>query len=496
MEVFVACGSALWFGILTSISPCPLATNIAAVSFLSKKIAHPVMVFLSGLSYTLGRMAAYAALGWFIVNSLLNVPQAARFLQTYMPRAMGPLLILTGLFLLEVLSVKLPGVALSHTQHNKLVESGAPGAFILGFIFALAFCPVSAALFFGSLIPLALNSRAGTLLAFVYGVGTGLPVLVLAVAIALGLTSLSHWFHRLARIEYYTRRITGGIFILVGIYYLWSYFPLSVVHAAQANSLKSDSDAPVSRIIAINAPVELDYKTKAEIYALRKSLVAMHREMISGEYQPSEAVFGQIEDKKPWWGITGQFCKGDGQHSIDGVSEEARFILNPFLLLAVDETQSWKLDGSCTPAYPRPVSLQWFARERRAVATYAMTEFFRQRIADGFPSNGVQGSTLSLNNLNARDFGYEFLHLDAFRSRNINRVDNAGMFADSVQLSGFLHRGGSCGYPGGCNNGSPREPDLHFTVNKLPATLCCKLWKIKPSSYQAEADFTFVIDLK
>ncbi len=223
MELLIVFGSALWLGILTSISPCPLATNIAAVSFLSKKIAHPVMVFISGFAYTLGRMTAYAALGWVIISSLLSMPQVAQFLQKYMVKALGPLLIITGLFLLEVITLKLPGIALSHKHHNKLVESGASGAFLLGLIFALAFCPVSAALFFGSLIPLALNSKVGTLLPFIYGIGTGLPVLIFAVAIALGVTSLSHWFHRITKLEYYTRRITGVIFILVGLYYTSIY---------------------------------------------------------------------------------------------------------------------------------------------------------------------------------------------------------------------------------------------------------------------------------
>jgi len=117
----------------------------------------------------------------------------------------------------------LPGASLSQKHHNKLAESGAPGAFLLGFIFALAFCPISAALFFGSLIPLAINSKSGIVLPFIYGIGTGLPVLVFAVAIALGVTSLSHWFHRITRLEYYTRKITGVVFILVGLYYTGIY---------------------------------------------------------------------------------------------------------------------------------------------------------------------------------------------------------------------------------------------------------------------------------
>ncbi len=216
--------SALWLGILTSISPCPLASNIAAVSFLSKKVAHPSAVLIAGTAYTLGRMAAYAAVGWIIIHSLVGVPEVAMFLQKYMGKALGPLLIVTGLILLEVIIFHLPGFSLSHHHHNKLAESGAPGAFLLGFIFALAFCPVSAALFFGSLIPLALNHPAGGGLTLIYGVGTGLPVLAFAVAIALGVTSLSHWFHKLTKVELYTRKITGAIFIAAGLYYAWAYW--------------------------------------------------------------------------------------------------------------------------------------------------------------------------------------------------------------------------------------------------------------------------------
>lgn len=222
-EVFIGFASALWLGILTSISPCPLASNVAAVSFLSKKIAHPAFVFISGLAYTLGRMISYAILGWIIISSLLSVPQVAQFLQKYMGKALGPLLIITGLILLEIITIRLPGMSLSEKHHNKLVETGAPGSFILGFIFALAFCPISAALFFGSLIPLALNSKAGAMLPFIYGIGTGLPVLLFALAITLGITSLRRWFYKITMIELYTRRITGGIFILAGLYYTCIY---------------------------------------------------------------------------------------------------------------------------------------------------------------------------------------------------------------------------------------------------------------------------------
>lgn len=215
--------SALWLGILTSISPCPLATNIAAISFLSKRITHPVFVFLAGLTYTLGRMFSYAILGILIIKSVLAVPAAAQFLQKYVVKAMGPILILTGLVLLEIIKLKFSGFTLFEKHRNALVEAGAIGAFMLGAFFALAFCPISAALFFGSLIPLSLSHKMGVTLPFIYGIGTGLPVLFFAVAIAVGVSSLNKWFSKLTVLELYMRKITGAVFILVGIYYTGIY---------------------------------------------------------------------------------------------------------------------------------------------------------------------------------------------------------------------------------------------------------------------------------
>lgn len=223
MDPWITFGSALWLGILTSISPCPLATNIAAVSFLSKRISHPLAVCISGFSYTAGRMAAYSVLSWIIVNSLLSVSQTAQFLQKYMGKALGPLLMITGLFLLGALKIKLPGISLSQEHQNKLAKSGAPGALLLGFIFALAFCPFSAALFFGSLIPMVLNGKTGILLPLVYGFGTGIPVVIIAAAIAFGAVSMNHCFNITSKIEFYFRKITGAIFILAGLYYSGIY---------------------------------------------------------------------------------------------------------------------------------------------------------------------------------------------------------------------------------------------------------------------------------
>jgi cytochrome c-type biogenesis protein len=214
---------ALWLGILTSVSPCALASNVAAVSFLSRRIAHPKAVFLSGLTYTIGRMIAYAALGVIIISSLLSVPVLANFLQKYLNRALGPILIISGLFLLDIMRFNLRSFTLPEKHQKALAGSGVGGAFVLGLILALAFCPISAALFFGSLIPLAIGHRFGAALPFVYGIGTGLPVLIFALAIALGAKSLDRWFQRLTKMEYYVRKTTAAIFILVGVYYVRTY---------------------------------------------------------------------------------------------------------------------------------------------------------------------------------------------------------------------------------------------------------------------------------
>jgi len=215
--------SALWLGILTSISPCPLATNIAAVSFLSKKVNHPRLVLQLSIAYTVGRMLTYAVLGAAIINSLASVPATANFLQKYMNKIIGPTLLIVGLFLVDLMKINIPSFSISQDKHTALAKSGAKGSFALGAVFALSFCPIAAALFFGSLIPLALKSPYGIVLPFFYGVGTGIPVIVFALGIAMGVTSFSKWFRKAAALESYMRKITGIIFILVGIYFIWTY---------------------------------------------------------------------------------------------------------------------------------------------------------------------------------------------------------------------------------------------------------------------------------
>jgi cytochrome c biogenesis protein CcdA len=214
----LAAGSALWFGILTSISPCPLATNITAMSFVGRRVGSPMKVLLAGVLYTLGRSLTYTALGALLVASLLSAPRVSLVLQRTMNKALGPILIVVGIFLLGIIPLRLPSSGWVQKVGERIAKWGALGAFLLGVLFALTFCPVSAALFFGSLLPLAVEQASPVLLPALFGIGTGIPVLGFAVAIALGAKSLGKAFGKLAKVERWVRLATGGVFIGVGIY--------------------------------------------------------------------------------------------------------------------------------------------------------------------------------------------------------------------------------------------------------------------------------------
>jgi cytochrome c-type biogenesis protein len=220
--VLLGAASALWLGILTAISPCPMATNVAAISYIGKRLGSPRQVLLGGVLYTVGRTVAYVGLAVLILAGLQSIPRVSTFLQEYMNKVLGPVLIVVGLFLLEL--IQLGGRSNLGERLGRRVEGwGLAGALALGVIFALSFCPISAALFFGSLISLAVKYDSRILLPGVFGVGTALPVFVFAVIIGLGVGSLGAAFHKLQRFEWWARRVTGVVFIVVGVYYCLEY---------------------------------------------------------------------------------------------------------------------------------------------------------------------------------------------------------------------------------------------------------------------------------
>jgi cytochrome c biogenesis protein CcdA len=211
--------SALWLGILTAISPCPLATNIAAISFIGRKPGQQNHVIGSGLLYSAGRTMAYLLLGVVITAGMLGSAEVSRFLQKYMNEALGPILIILGLVLLGWIG---SGASL-YIGAEKLQEKAKKGGLLwavpIGFLFALSFCPVSAGLFFGGLLPLALKHQSSVLLPVVYGIGTSLPVVIFAFLMAFGSAYIGKAFHRLTHIEIWIRRLAGTAFVFAGLYY-------------------------------------------------------------------------------------------------------------------------------------------------------------------------------------------------------------------------------------------------------------------------------------
>lgn len=219
----IAVASAFWLGVLTSISPCPLATNIAAISFVGRAVDKPGSVLAAGMLYTFGRVLVYTVLGVVLVSSLLSAPTVSHLLQKYMNQLLGPVLILVGMLMLQLISFNAGGSGVSEAMQGKVKAMGVWGAFLLGLIFALSFCPLSAALFFASLLPLAIKQESAVIMPAVYGVATGLPVIFFAVLLATGANKLGKAYNKIVVFEKAARYITGVLFVAVGIYYSLVY---------------------------------------------------------------------------------------------------------------------------------------------------------------------------------------------------------------------------------------------------------------------------------
>lgn len=221
--IIIPVSSAIWLGILTSVSPCPLATNIAATSYIGKQIRGSFGTLIAGFSYTIGRALAYIGISILIISGLLSMPKISFFLQDHMNQILGPLLIISGLFILEVVSIPFSGLSVGENLQKRLGSGGISGACVLGFIFALSFCPTSAALFFGSVIPLSLKYESKLLLPFLYGVGTAIPVLFIAAVLSSASRFAGVFFNRLSIVELWLRRSTGLLFITIGIWFTMKY---------------------------------------------------------------------------------------------------------------------------------------------------------------------------------------------------------------------------------------------------------------------------------
>lgn len=215
-ELILGVASALWLGILTSISPCPLATNIAAISYIGRQVTSIRYVIAAGLLYVLGRTIAYLSLGYAMVELTLSVPEVSLFLQKYMNLCVGPMLIILGMFLLNLLQVNL-GFGVPAWLRQRVDKLGIAGAFFLGILFALAFCPTSAALFFGNVMA-SIKAGSSLLLPGLYGIGTALPVMAFALLLAVGSQKMGTAFQAVGTLERWARTVTGLVILLAGIW--------------------------------------------------------------------------------------------------------------------------------------------------------------------------------------------------------------------------------------------------------------------------------------
>jgi cytochrome c-type biogenesis protein len=214
---------ALWLGIFTAITPCTLVSNVAAISYVGRRVGSPWQIVAGGVLYAVGQTLAYTALGFVLVAGLLASHVVSSFLHRYMNELLGPLLVLTAMVLLGLLDFGISGPGVSERLQKRLDTLGIWGAFLLGVLFALTFCPVSGALFFVQLVPQAAYFSSPVAMPALYGFGNAGPVVVFAVLIAVGAQTMAKAYQRLAEAELWLRRLTGGIFLGAGILFTLRY---------------------------------------------------------------------------------------------------------------------------------------------------------------------------------------------------------------------------------------------------------------------------------
>lgn len=219
--------TAFLLGILTAISPCPLATNITAIGYISKNIESKNLIFWRGILYTLGRIVTYAILGIILIPILRKGASMFSIQQTisqYGEAIIAPSLIVIGIFMLTGDKLNLPKFGFKGTNGEQLKKQGSLGALFLGILFSLAFCPTSGVFFFGMLIPLSASEPAGYLLPVIFAIATGLPVMIVAWVLAYSVSELGHFYNAIQTIQKWMNKVIALLFILIGCYYAYTFY--------------------------------------------------------------------------------------------------------------------------------------------------------------------------------------------------------------------------------------------------------------------------------
>lgn len=218
--------TAFILGILTAISPCPLATNITAIGFIGKDIENHHRLFINGLLYTLGRIITYTILGVILIPILregASMFSAQKAVSKYGEMLIAPLLIVIGIYMLDIIKLNLPKINFSGNNLKRKTK-GSWGALFLGILFSLAFCPTSGIFYFGMLMPMSAAETGGYLLPVVYAIATGLPVILVAWVLAYSVAGLGKLYNRIQVFEKWFRKVVAILFIAVGIYYAVMYY--------------------------------------------------------------------------------------------------------------------------------------------------------------------------------------------------------------------------------------------------------------------------------
>lgn len=255
--------------------------------------------------------------------------------------------------------------------------------------------------------------------------------------------------------------------------------------------------------ISLEKPQELDGLSYVQVLRKRVDAVDKHAALLASPYAPSDGIYGMIRGGRPWWGTIGYFYFGPGSRSADGPSEEARFLLNPFLLVNVDfmglsiwnpRSFAWddnrigedELRDGSVPLYCAPTSVTWWPERRRASVTYGLSRWM-QDVAPWLASSiDLSMTDLLLQPINARDMGFNFLFVSLNDSHNVSQRGHSN---EVVRIRSFVHLGKNCGHPRGCNNASPYQRQLHgIQIRALPARLELRLWRERPTDVTSAPD--------
>jgi len=211
-------------GLMTAISPCPLATNITAIAYISKDIENKRKIFFNGLIYTLGRAISYTLLGLILFFGASKF-EISKLFSSGGEKFLGPLLIIIGVLMLDIIKIKFPSFGKLTEKMQSVTKKGSwLSALFLGIVFALAFCPYSGVLYFGMLIPMTISSPTGLYLPVFFAIATGLPVIIIAYLLAFSVSSIGSFYKKMQTFQKWFNRIVAIIFILVGLYYVYIFY--------------------------------------------------------------------------------------------------------------------------------------------------------------------------------------------------------------------------------------------------------------------------------